>query len=426
MSLLLGIVLIIFFLGVQAFFAGSEMGLISYNRIRLRHLVDKGDRKAIMIQHLLEHPERFLGTTLVGVNIAVIIVTTLTNELVYRHMRVSENVVSTIAALIIFPLIIIFGEIVPMSVSRIHSSKLVRIIVTPLRAMYWILLPIVSFASFISKEITRLIGGIKKHKNPFVTREELRLLLREGAHPGLLDKEGRRMIHEIFDLQNTFAKDIMTPLIDVKAAYVDSSVDEVIKIMRDSGHSRIPIYETRIDDIVGIVTAFDLIDFTKKDLSIGQILKQPYIVPEMKPIDDILLEFQLTNKNFAVVVDEYGGVSGILTLEDIIEEIVGEIRDEYDSDIEESLKIIADTVIVEGKLRIEEFNEQFDQKIPEEKAETIGGFITALIGRIPITGERIKYKGLGFEILEASDRKISKIVIKPLTKNNQDDKKIDT
>jgi putative hemolysin len=430
MNIPVGIILVLGFIGLQGFFAASEMSLVSQNRLRLHHLADRKDRKARMILSFLSKPERFLATTLVGQNIALIISSTLMNVLVYRIASgiYSESsyvfeYVPVISTFLVFPLIIIFGQIVPMSVSRLNSYVLARWFIMPLRGMSYVLYPLVMLFSAISSNIARLLGSPVRPRNPFVSREELRLLFRGEGQITDLDKEGREMIHEIFDLQSTFAEDIMTPLIDVTAAPDTATVDEVVDMIVSTGYSHIPIYHGRIDRITGVVYAYDLINIADGKQSIEKFLNKPYIVPETKPVFGILMEFRENNKHLAFAVDEYGGVTGLLTMEDIIEEIVGEISDEYDDLGELRMTVGKDITVVDGTLSIAEFEGMYGVKLPEKGVETTGGFIISSVGRIPKRGERISLSGFEFEILQASDRKVERIAIKPLTTRTASDRK---
>jgi len=422
MDWLTGSILIVLSLLGQAFFAGSEMGLISFNRIRLSHLVEQGDRKAVLIQRLLDNPQRLFGTTLVGVNVLVIIGSTVASDLVNEYVTKSNSWGSVIATAAMLPLVVMFGQIVPMALFRSHTTPLVRLIITPLRRAYWVLLPLVHGATFVSRKLTRLFGGQVKGMSAFSSRDELRLLLQGSTKGEFLHEDGLDMLHRIFDLQETYATEVMAPLIEVTAAPADSTVEHVVALMKRSGFSTIPVYRERIDNVVGTVNALDLMGIEDRLQPLEGLTKKPYIVPESKPVDDILLEFQRRGERFAVVVDEYGGVSGILTMEDIVEEVVGEITDEYEHGVPKRISTRKGKLVVEGRMTISEFNEEFSTHIPDEKAETIGGLLTVITGRVPQPGEKVERYGMEFEVLEASDRKVSKLGIKPLTKNGADSK----
>ncbi len=430
MSIPLGIILAVVFISLQGFFAASEMSLVSQNRLRLHQLAERKDKKARMILSFLNKPERFLATTLVGQNIALITSSTLVNLLVYRIFHIAmknspemEGYIPLVSTIVVFPLIIIFGQIVPMSISRLNSYRLARYFVFPLKIMAFILFPLVMVFSMISARVARLFGTAGHPRNPFVSREELRILFRGEGQKTALDKEGRKMIHEIFDLQGTFAEDIMTPLIDINATGETTNVDGLIDLITRTGCSHIPIYRGRIDQIIGVVHASDLIDAPDGSAEIKGFIRDPYIVPETKPAFDILMEFRKNNKHIAFAVDEYGGITGLLTMEDIIEEIVGEISDEHDIYTEQKVLVGKNFTIIESTLTIDEFNETFGSQIASDEIETIGGFITSSVGRIPKRGERFKFGNFQFEILQATDRKIERIAIKPLTTSPTGDRK---
>lgn len=416
MDWLIGLVIIVLSLFSQAFFAGSEMGLISFNRIRLRHLVGEGDRKAVLIQRLLDNPQRLFGTTLVGVNVSVIIGATIASSLVNRHITESETWGPAIATALMLPLTVMFGQIVPMSLFRAHSTSLVRLTINPLTRAYWVLLPAVHAATLVSRKIAGLFGKAAEGASPFSSRDEIRLLLEEGSKNEFLHEEGLNMLHRIFDLHKAHASEVMMPLIEVAAAPFGSTVEDLVKLMRKTGFSTIPIYEERVDNVVGTASAADLMAVEERRQPISPLVRKAYIVPESKPVDDILLEFGRSSERFAVVVDEYGGVSGILTMEDILEEIVGEIADEYEGDVSQRVSTRKGKLVVSARMSVREFNEEFSTAIPNEEAETIGGLLNAITGRVPQPGEKVPCHGMEFEVLEASDRKVSKVAIKPLTK----------
>ena len=414
-----GILIALSLLG-QGFFAGSEMGLISFNRIRLRHLIEKGDARAVLIQRFLDQPQTLFGTTLVGVNILVVVGSTIASDLVDTHVTSSDSWGSLIATAGMLPLVVMFGQIIPMSLFRSHSTALVRLSVSSLRRAYWILLPAVQAATFVSRNVAGLFGGGIRRMSPFSTRDELRLLLEGRSEKEFLHKDGLNMLRRVFDLQATNASEVMVPLIEVTATPIESSVNEVIGLMKKSGFSTIPVYRERVDNIVGTVSAAELMGMEGSLPTLDDVVEKPFVVPETKPVDDILLEFQGRGERFAVVVDEYGGVSGILTMEDIIEEIVGEIADEYEGSVPERVSTRKGKLVIEGRMTIREFNEEFSTAIPDDKAETIGGLLTVLAGRVPQPGEKNQCFDMEFEVLEASDRKVFKLAIKPLTKGEAD------
>jgi CBS domain containing-hemolysin-like protein len=419
MDILTGSIFIVLSLLGQGFFAGSEIGLISFNRIRLRHLVEQGDSRASLIQRFLDNPQRLFGTTLVGVNILVVIGSTVASDLINRYVTTSRSWGPVIATAVMLPLVVMFGQIVPMSLFRSHSTSLVRLAVTHLRRAYVVLLPAVYAATFVSRQVARLFGGQVRKMSPFSSRDELRLLLEGRTKGEFLHQDGLDMLRRIFDLEGTYASEVMVPLIEVTAAPAESTPEHIIGLMKKTGFSTIPIFQERVDKIVGTVSAACLMRIEEGQRSLESFMEEPFIVPETKPVDDILLEFQRRGERFAIVVDEYGGVCGILTMEDIIEEVVGEIADEYEGAVPRRITTRKGRLVIEGRMSVREFNEEFSSNIPDEKAETIGGLLTVITGRVPQPGEKVPCHGVEFEVLEASDRKVSKLAIKPLTKRDE-------
>ena len=330
MSILPGLVVIILCVLGHAFFAGSEMGFVSINRLRLRHMVDSGDKRAILIADLLGKPEKLFGAILVGTNICVIIATTISTVLVRNYISENERWVAIITTMTMFPLFMIFGEVIPKSILRTQTAKLAPMIVRPLIVTYWVLAPIVFLTTRISNITARVLNHIKQHRNPFVTREELKIIVREKIRDENMDAPGKEMIYRIFDLEQTCALDIMVPLIDLVAVEENSPITKAVELMKQSGFSRLPVYRENKDNVTGVLHGSDLLGLAGSESAVVNFVRPAYLVPETKPVDDILREMQHNQKHMAVVENESGGISGILTNEDIIEEIVGEIEDEYD------------------------------------------------------------------------------------------------
>ena len=408
--ILIAIAVIAVCLLFQAYFAGSEMAIISCNRIKLRHKAELGDRRARIVQRFLNEPEKFLGTTLVGYNVAVVIGSCVLNSII-SNLNPPPGTENLITIAILLPLVLIGGQIVPMASGRQHANTLSLTTARPLRVAYFILFPLVATASLIARGISRLITGKHEHKNPFVSREELELILKESYETGVLERDEREMIEEIFDFSETSVKEVMVPLIDIIAAPETATVAELIKLIAGSGHTRIPIYHDRIDEVIGTVNATDLAGISC-DSFIKDVIRSPYIVPESASIETVLKDLQRNKKHIAIAVDEFGGVSGILTLEDIIEEIVGEIEDEYDTYEGAEWERRPGAIVVDGKMHIDEFNEEFGQKIAAKDAETIAGFVTERLGKLPVVGDNLTCDQLSFRVTDATDRRVISVEIK--------------
>lgn len=329
MNIIIGSLIILLCIMLEGFFAGSEMGIISCNRIRMSSLNDKNDKRAAIVISFLESPEKFLSTTLVGVNLCVIIGSSVATAMASGYAtRPGQD--ALIATLIVLPLVLIFGEIIPKVIYQQHADTLALLSAYPLKIASMALFPFIFLATKVSGTVLKLFlrGGIKKI--PYVSREEIRLLLLEGAKDGMLDKSEIDMTKEIFDFSRTSVQSVMVPIDKVVSASDQSSIKDIIDLIAQSGYSRIPICSGKEDNIIGTVEISDLVreDVMKRPLK--DIILPPYRVDANKSLDDILKDFQSNEENVAIVIDKNGRTIGIATLEDVVEEIVGEIEDEYD------------------------------------------------------------------------------------------------
>jgi len=330
LNIILGIIIIILCIILEGFFAGSEIGIISCNRIRMSNLADKGDKRAKAVISFLEDPEGFLSTTLVGVNLSVVIGSSVATALISRYVRHAGHE-AIMATAVMLPAVLIFGEIIPKIVYQQHSDALALLSAFPVRMASFALWPFIFFATRISHLVSGLFskGGVKE--NPYVSREEMRLLLLEAAKEGLLDKAEIGMTSEIFDFARTSVRSVMVPLDKVVRASYLSTTKDIINLISQSGFSRIPIYRDKEDNIIGTIEMSDLVaeDIERQDLK--KLILPAYKVGENRLLEDMLKDFQVNEENMAVVVDEKGNAIGIATIEDIVEEIFGEIEDEYDA-----------------------------------------------------------------------------------------------
>lgn len=330
MSIAVGIAIIILCIFLEGFFAGSEIGIISCNRIRMSNLADKKDKKARIVISFLENPERFLGTTLVGVNLSVIIGSSIATGIVSKFVTTPGHD-ALITTIIILPLVLIFGEIIPKIVYQQYPNALSYSSAYPLRIAYFVLFGFVFIATKIAWLISMIFTrGRRVKKNPYVSREEIRLLLLEAAKDGILDKSEIDMTGEIFDFGRTNVHSVMVPIDKVISAKDTSSIKDIIDIIARSGYSRIPIYKDKQDNIIGNVEMSDLAREDIKSKELAEFIKPPYKIDADKKLEDVLKDFQVNQENMALVLDKKGKAIGIATIEDIVEEIVGEIEDEYD------------------------------------------------------------------------------------------------
>ena len=395
---------------INAFFSASEMALISVNRLRIRHLADSGSRRARLVEKMLKNPETFLSTTMVGINLFLVLGATLASNFFSERLGFGDRGV-LLATVIMLPLILIFAEIIPKSLSRGRATRMSLFLIYPLRGSYYLLYPLVRIVSWITSRLLRLLGINPEVNRLFSSVDDIRILMEEGMRQGTLSQDEERMISRVFEFGEYEASDVMVPLIDVDLAPENAPVSDVCRLISESGHTRIPIYRDRVDKIIGTVQASDLV-LVRGEETIAGLIREPYIVPESKPLDELLEELRHSDVNMAIVVDEYGGVAGIVTLENIIEEIVGEIRDEYDQDEASPLRIKDGVAEVFGRMRLDELNDALDIGLPEDREEeTIAGFVLDLMGRIPAPGELVTWGDYRFKVTQATDRRVVRLEI---------------
>src|SRR5438132_8330382 len=340
--------------------SAAETALTSISRIKLRNLVEEGDVRAAEIENLLDNPNVFLSTILVINSVAVIVASSMATVLA---LRFSETLGELISTVLISLVVLIFCEITPKTAAVQNPIRWARVLVRPVRNAAWVLRPIVWSLSAVTNFFVRLIGGQIKHRGPFVTEEELRLLVSVGDEEGVLEEEETEMIHSIFEFADTTVREVMVPRIDMVTLESDATVDEAVDLALQAGFSRIPVYGESIDDIIGVLYTKDMLKQLHEDhntLSIKDLVRPAYFVPETKRLDDLLREMQQRRVHMVIVVDEYGSVAGLVTIEDLVEEIVGDIRDEYDHEENLYEQISENEYIFDAKINIDEFNELMD------------------------------------------------------------------
>lgn len=420
------LILILFLVLCNAFFAAAEIALVSVRRTRIKQLVEEGNPRALTVQRLLERPTSFMATVQIGVTLlgflasafaAVNLSGAPTDWL--KALGVQEAVAKPIAVILVTLILGLFmlvvGEIAPKSVAMQHADKLALYVAGPLRTLSILALPAVKTVSFLSDALVRPFGVHVKFTSPILTEEELKMLVQAGEEEGVIEVEEKQMIHSIFDFTDTVARQVMVPRTDMDAAPVTSTLDELLDVITTTGHTRIPIYEENVDSIIGVIHAKDLLPILRQDKGLFDMraaMREAYFIPETKAVDELLAEFKRGNIQMAIVRDEYGGTAGLVTVEDLLEEIVGEIRDEYD--VEEPLieVIDKDHALVSARMSIDDLNEQMGLAIPEsEEYETIGGFVFDLFGRQSLAGETVSWSNLDFVVVEVESGRLQRIEV---------------
>ena len=421
--LIFEVIVLLGFIVLSAFFSGTETALFSLNKLQLKKMQKKEENnwRIKSIIKLLDDPQRTLISILMGnmfVNISASSLAT------YLGIKLFGNIGIGIASGIMIFAILVFGEIIPKSLAVVNNEVISKKVARPIEIISTGLLPLIRFFKMIINIIYYFFGekGIKEKKE--ITEEDLITLIEVGKDEGVIEEEEKKMIRNIFEFGDTIVKEVMIPRVDIDCISSDTKLDSILKLIKRMGHSRIPVYEETIDNIIGVLYAKDLLGIyekwytSKEKFALKQVIRQAYFVPENKKIDDLLDIFQRDKIQIAIAIDEYGGTAGLVTMEDVVEEVVGEIIDEYDKEIK-LFEITEDnTVIADGNISIEKINHILNIEIPENDFETLGGFIFDLLGRVPKKGEKIKYQNFQVVIERVAKNRIKRVkIVKDLPKS---------
>ena len=407
------VVLVILLMG-SAFFSASETALMSISKIDARHMVDQNIKNAKIVSKLVEDPNKLLGAILVGNNIVNIGASSLATVVATGIFGTAgAGLAAAIATGVMTLLVLIFGEITPKSLSTQKSQEVACFVARPISLVVLIFNPVVKVLMFISNLIIRLFGGKIDTSKPFITTDELKTIVTVSHEEGVLEEEEKEMIYNVFGFGDSYTKDVMIPRTDMIAVDVNATYDEIIELYKQEQFSRMPVYQESHDNIIGVIYMKDLLlkQFDPKDFVISDFLRDVYFVHEFKRIDELFKEMRSKKIGMAIVVDEYGGTSGIVTLEDLIEEIVGDIDDEYDMTEDSFVKIADQEYLVDGSFRISDFNDELNLNISSNEFDSIGGFIIGLLDRFPDEGEVVVYDDITFKVEETMNNRINKLRI---------------
>jgi len=414
--LIFEVITLLGFIILSAFFSGSETALFSLNKLQLKKMQkeDGNNWRVKSIVRLLDDPQRTLISILIGnmfVNISA------TSLATYLAIVFFGNIGIGIASGIMIFTILVFGEIVPKSLAVANAETISKRVARPIEIISLVLFPLIKFFKMIIIALYYLFGKKSLKVKKEITQEDLITLIDAGKDEGVIEEEEKKMIKNIFEFGDTMVKEVMIPRVDMAYISSDTKIGSILKLIKKMGHSRIPVYEDTIDNIIGILYAKDLLGIyeqwytSKEKFDLKEIIREAYFVPENKKIDELLDIFQKDRIQIAIAVDEYGGTAGLVTMEDVVEEVVGEIIDEYDKEIKLFEIIEENTIRVDGNISIEEINEILNIEIPENGFETLGGFIFDLLGRVPKKGEKIKYHNLKIIIEQVVKNRIRRVKI---------------
>jgi len=393
----------------EGFFSGSEIAIISMDKIRLKQKSEAGSKSARLLEKMLEKPENLLGTTLVGTNLSAIINTAVVTSLFISLFGPGGE---WYALALMSVLVLNFGEILPKTIFQHYADTISLKVIYPIKIMSYLFYPIIFVLTKMTGVVIRLTGQEKGSQNPFITKEELEHIVGTGVKKGSdIDREEKKMIKKIFSFSDTTVKEAMAPLVNITALKDTSSVDDVINIAEKYGYSRIPIYKGRIYNIIGVVNVYDILSLPKEENRILDIIRPAYYVPDSKRTDDLLRELQKEGLQIAVVVDEYGGTTGIVTLEDLLEEIVGEITDEHDSEKVLFERLADGSLLIDATMEVDAINEKLGLTLPKGDYETLGGFMIDYLESIPKTGQSVTYEDLLLKVEEADEKSAKSIKI---------------
>lgn len=389
-------------------FSSAETALTTCNKIRLRSLAEEGDKRAALLCTVLEDRAKMLSTLLIGNNIVNLSASSLSTVLATRLLGSSG---AGIATGIITILILIFGEIAPKTLATIYADRLSLAFVRPLRVLMKLLTPVIYVVNFLAGGVLRLVGVDSHAKGEPITEEELRTFVDVSHEEGVIEKDERNMIKNVVDFGDSQAKDIMVPRIDMTLVDVNATYEELMDIFRKDMFTRLPVYEDSVDNVIGIINMKDILLYHEGDaFSIRNYLRKAFYTYEYKKTAELLSELRAANSSIAIVLDEYGATAGLVTLEDLLEEIVGDIRDEYDEDEKEAFSRVSEReYLVEGAVKLSDVNEKLGLDLESEDYDTLGGFVIGLLDHLPVVGEKAEYEGIRFSVERMTKKRVEMI-----------------
>ena len=374
---------------LSAFFSSAETSMTAANRIRIHSLAEQGNKRAITLEKVISNSGKMLSTILIGNNIVNIAASSLATTFT---MKVFGSMYIGIATGVMTLLVLLFGEITPKTIATLKADDLALSYARPIYALMTVLTPVIYIVGKLANGILFLLRVDPNAKKDTITEHELRSMVNVGQENGVIEREEKQMIYNVFDFGDSAAKDVMIPRIDMTFIDVDSTYQELMDIFKEDMHTRFPVYEDNTDNVIGIINIKDLLLYPEKEqFSIRKILREPYFTYEYKRTTDLMMEMRKASVNLAIVLDEYGSTAGLVTLEDLLEEIVGEIRDEYDEDEEEPIREIQPGREYEvlGSAKLSDINEALGTKLESEDYDSVGGYIIEQLDCLPREGESV-------------------------------------
>jgi putative hemolysin len=413
---------------LEGFFVASEIALVSVRRSRVDQLVDEGNPAARRVRRLLDDPGRFLAVSQLGLTIigffasayaALSLVEGLKSLLQSAGMDAgtAQGVALIVVTVVLALFTIVFAELVPKTLALSNPERFAMVLAVPIDVIARVLGPVIALLTGVTRAVVRLFG-VQMNQEASITAEELRLIVERGGEQGVLEAEEEQMINAVIELGERRVHEVMVPRVAIAGLPVDATFDQAIELVVAAGHSRIPVYEDSIDEIVGILYAKDLLPYLRPNAGehpgLRKLLRPPVLVPESMTIDDLLHELQRRKVHLAIVLDEYGGTAGLVTIEDLLEEIVGEIQDEYDVEEPMVVKLSDNEARVDGRADVDALNELFDLELElddSDEYDTVGGLIFHRVGKVPAPGDKVQLNGLTLTVESTDGRRVGKVLV---------------
>lgn len=416
---------IVVLLCLSAFFSSAETALTTVNKMRMRSLSESGNKAASRVLKITENPGKMLSTILVGNNIVNISASSLMTTLT---IALFGNAAVGAATGILTLLILVFGEITPKTLSTLYAEKIALVYSGVIYWLMVIMTPVIFLVNQLSTGVLLLLRVDPNKKREAITEEELRTIVQVSHEEGVIESEEKKMINNVFDFGESVAHDIMVPRIDMVFVDAEATYEELMEIFRKERFTRMPVYEGSTDNVIGIINMKDLILYDQdQPFSIRDYLRQPHYTYEYKKISELMMEMRKTLNNIAIVLDEYGATAGLITLEDMLEEIVGEIRDEYDADEEDEICMVSeDEYLVNGSTKLDDLNERLELQLESEDYDSIGGLVIGLLGHLPEAGEEVIYEHLRLAVDRVEKNRIDRVHLYRLDQEDEDQEESDS
>ena len=409
-TVVIRLVLVVVCLVLSAFFSSSETALTTVNLIRIRNLADNGDKAAAWVLKARRDQSKMLGAILIGNNVVNLSASSMLTVLV-TDVFGSQAVGAATGVLTL--LVLLFGEITPKTIATLEAEKNALRFARVICLLMTILTPVIFVVNLLSGGVLRLLGVDPNKPTDSITEDELRTIVEVGHEKGVIESEEKEMINNVFDLGDSVARDIMVPRIDMSFVDVEASYEELMEIFRRDHYTRLPVYEDNTDNIIGIINMKDLILLEDRAaFSVRDYLRQPLFTFESKKLSELMIEMRKTSNNIVIVLDEYGATAGLITLEDILEEIVGDIRDEFDADEEDELKELSKgEYLADGSMNLDDINDRLNLELVSEDFDSLGGFMIDRLEHLPAEGEEVDTEEVRLVVEKVNKNRIDKVHI---------------